>query len=129
MVLYCNAYTVVTVCSFSIQISYPLIPETYTGNYSCPAGATSVNIYTKSKILYADFYYSDGTNNLSYTPALKYYNELELQVYFVTSQMDCLFGEELALNNAWLYFDEPDIHMISPGFYFPVLQCKFTRTN
>jgi len=43
--------------------------------------------------------------------------------------MDCLFGEELALNNAWLYFDEPDIRMISPGFYFPLLQCKCTRTN
>ena len=113
----------------SLQIPYPPIPETYMGNFTCPFGAISVNIFKKSKILYADFNYSDGSNNLSYTPALKYHSELELQVYFVTSQMDCLLGEELALNNAWLYFDEPNIHMISPGFFFPILQCKFTRTT
>ena len=115
-------------CSITLlQIPYPPTPTTYTGNFSCPFAAIFVNIYTISKTLYADISFGTGSTKLFYKASLKYYSELELQVHFVTSQMDCLFGEALALNNAWLYFDQPSSSKISPGFYFPILQCKMTR--
>ena len=76
-------------------------------------------------MLFADFNFTVGTNVYFYTASLKYYDDLKLQIYFVSSQSDCLFEEALALNNAWLYFDKAE--QTSAGFFFPVLQCQMVR--
>ena len=114
-------------CNF-IQIPFPPDSEKYIGNYTCPQLInTSVNIYSKEHVLFADFSFTVGSSNYFYTASLKYYDDLKLQIYFISSQSDCLFEEALALNNAWMYFDEGD--KVSPGFVFPILQCHMMRVT
>lgn len=78
-------------------------------------------------MLFADFNFTVGIEYYFYTASLKYHDDLKLQIYFISSQSDCLFEEALALNNAWMYFDSAD--KISPGFFFPVLQCLMIRVT
>ena len=87
------------------------------------------NIYSKGDVLLVDFSFTDGTNHYQYTTMLRYHQAFELQVYFDTSQINCLSGEIFALNDSWLYFDPANSSGKSPGFYFPWLQCRMSRTE
>ena len=110
-----------------IQIPFPPDPEKYIGNYTCPEISITTKIYSKDHVLFGDFSFTVGINNYFYTASLKYFDDLKLQIYFVSGQSDCLFEEALALNNAWMYFDTAD--KISPGFFFPILQCHMIRVT
>ena len=79
--------TVNLIYSFIIylpQIPYPPDPDVYIGNYSCIVfHDITANIYSKDDMLLVDFSLTDGTNYFHYTAILKYYQALELQVYFL----------------------------------------------
>ena len=112
------------------QVPYPPDPDVYIGNYSCITNSKMIaNIYSKSDVLLVDFSFVDGAaNHYYYTAMLRYYQALELQVYLDTNQLNCLFGEIIALNDSWMYFDQANNSGKSPGFYFPWLQCRMSRT-
>ena len=110
------------------QIPYPPDPDVYIGNYTCIVfHDITANIYSKDDMLLVDFSLTDGTNYFHFTAILKYYQALELQVYFYSSQLNCLFGELIALNDSWMYFDKADSTGRSAGFYFPFLDCRMKR--
>jgi len=102
----------------------------YIGNYSCiTIPSITANIYNKGDVLLVDFSLTDGTNHYHYTAMLRYYQALELQVYFDSNQLSCLFEEILALNDSWMYFDEANKSGKSHGFYFPWLHCQMNRIS
>ena len=78
-------------------------------------------------MLFGDFNFTVGINNYFCAAGLRCCGGLRLRVCFVSGQSDCLFEEALALNNAWMYFDKAD--KISPGFFFPILQCHMIRVT
>ena len=82
----------------------------------------TANIYSKNDVLLLDFALTDGTNHYYYTAILRCFQDLELQVYFDSSQVNCLFGELLVLNDSWMFFDKSDDSGKSAGFYFSWLQ-------
>lgn len=112
----------------SPQIPYPPDPDVYVGNYTCIMySEITANIYSKNDVLLVDLSLTDGTNKYYFTATLKYYQALELQVYLDPSQMNCLDGEILALNDSWLYFEKANSSGKSTGFFFPWLQCRMIR--
>ena len=119
----------IAIILYPFQIPYPPDPDVYVGNYSCiTIPSITANIYSKNDVLLVDFALTDGTNHYYYTAILKYFQALELQVYFDSSQVNCLFGELLALNDSWMFFDKADNSGKSAGFYFPWLQHRMSRT-
>ena len=100
----------------------------YIGNYtSAQVSADTARIYVNEGILLADFRFTEGT--ISYfSSILKYHDDYELQVQFDPSQQTCLFGDLIALDGAWMYFDKPDRSGKSPGFYFPWLGNQMIRS-